>query len=232
MKYFEIQYIARRKKFFAEIYKGFHKTENSNGVGEYAVGLNTKLEILDVLRANLNRVIDELNQEFLTNQSKVDRCVCVAERGKVAPGYRLNLDLAFRTVAALECLIIEAQATWEIAMNFAVKLCRGRRRVDRKTVEKELQSAVDMSWLKTLKKVRNCQTHRSSIWIAEEVSSGAPPTYKPIVLLRNTPDLANKEDWISGDELLALYNGLIKALMSLQSWLNKQLKAASPKADR
>jgi len=225
MKYFHINYIARQS-WFAAILKEFHNTENSDWPAEYVYGLNTKFEILKVLLSNLNCAIGELDQEFRRNQSKVDKCV--AERGKMAAAYPLNLDLAFRTVAALECFIVEAFATWDIAVAFAVRLCRNlRQRIDKDAVEKDLNSSgVNMSWVKMREKLRNWHTHEGSIWIAVEVSSDAPRPYKLVVLRRNTLDLANREDWIDWDELDALYQGVNKGLMGLQGWLIKQLKAA------
>ena len=135
MKYFHIKYIAR-KNWFAPILQGFHSTENSNWPAEYAFGLNTKFEILGCLLSDVNRSIIELDEEFRRDQREVDRCI--AERGKMADAFPLNQDLAFRTVAALECFITQAFATWDIALAFAVRLCRNlNRQMETRTVEKK-----------------------------------------------------------------------------------------------
>jgi hypothetical protein len=230
MKYFHIDYKVRMN-WFAPILARFHSTENSNWPAEYALGLTTKFEILAVLRSDITRAITELDQEFRQNQSDVDRLV--AERGKMAGPYPLNPDLAFRTVAALECFILEAFATWDIALAFAVRLCRNlKRQMDTRTVEEELNaSGVNLSWVDMREKLRNWHTHEGSIWIAVEVSTDNPRTYKLIILRRNTLDLANTEDWIAWDKLQGLYQGLNEGVMGLQTWLMQQLeptKASSP----
>jgi hypothetical protein len=56
MKYFHINYIARTN-WFAPILERFHSTENSHWPAEYALGLNTKFEILEFLRSDINRAI-------------------------------------------------------------------------------------------------------------------------------------------------------------------------------
>jgi hypothetical protein len=229
MKYFHINYIARTN-WFAPILERFHSTENSNWPAEYALGLNTKFEILEFLRSDINRAIAELDQELRRNQGEVDRRV--VERGKMAPAFPLNLDLAFRTVAALECFISEALATWDIALAFAVRLCRHlKRQMDKHTIEKELNAGgINLSWTGMREKLRNWHTHEGSIWIAVEVSSDDPRTYKLIILRRNTLDLAKTEDWIAWDELEGLYQGVKESMMGLQTWLMKQLEPAQDPA--
>ena len=146
----------------------------------------------------------------------------------MAAAYLLNQDLAFKTVAALECFTLEAFATWGLALAFAVRLCRNlNRQMDERTVEKELKaSGVNLSWLDMREKLRNWQAHAGSIWIAAEISSDDPRKYKLIILRRNTLDLANAEDWIAWDELGGLYQGVKEGLMGLQTWLMKQLEPA------
>jgi hypothetical protein len=225
MKYFHINYIARTN-WFAPILRGFHSTENSNWPAEYALGLNTKFEILGCLRSDIKRAITKLDEEFRRDQSEVDRRV--AERGKMAAAFRLNQDLAFITVAALECFIMQAFATWDIALAFAVRLCRNlNRQMETRTVEKELNaSGVNLSWVDMREKLRNWHTHEGSIWIAVEVSTDEPRAYKLIILRRNTLDLAKPEDWIAWDELEGLYQGVNEGLRGLQTCLMKQLEPA------
>jgi hypothetical protein len=222
MKYFHINYVARTN-WFAEILKRFHNTEHSDWPSEYALGLNTKFEIVEPLRLDINGIVAELDQDFRKNQGNIDKCI--AERGEVARAYALNQDLAFRTVAALECFITAGIATWDIALAFTVRLCRNlNRQMDGRTVERELKaSGVNLSWLDLHEKLRNFHLHEGSIWIAVEVSSDDPRSYRLIILRRNTKDLSNAEDWIAWDELEKLYQGLREGLMGLQGWLLKQI---------
>src|SRR5271170_7177165 len=133
-----------------------------------------------------------------------------------------------KAVVALECFISEALATWDIALAFAVRFCRNlKRQTDKHTIEKQLKAGgVNLSWVRMRETLRNWHTHEGSIWVAIEVSSDNPRTYKLIILRRNTRDLLNSQDWIAWDELEDFYKGLNQGVMGLRTWLLKQLDPA------
>ena len=96
VKYFHINYIARTD-WFAPILqrlRGAGALPRSDWPAEHALSVNTKFEILESLRASLERVICELDQHLRQNQKEVDRCI--AERGEKAGPFPLDLDLSFR----------------------------------------------------------------------------------------------------------------------------------------
>jgi hypothetical protein len=221
VKYFHINYIARTR-WFAPILRKLHSVgalSRSNWPTEYALSVNTKFEILGCLRASLDHVICELDENLRQNQKEVDRCI--AERGEKAGPYPLDLGLAFRIVTVLECFISEALSTWDIAISFAVRLCRNSgRRIGKRALEKELKAnGVNLSWLDLRERLRNLHVHEGSIWIGVQVTSDDPRRYELIVLRRNTLDLADAQDWIGWSELKALDQGLSDGLDGLQAWL-------------
>ncbi len=225
MRYFHIDYKVRTD-WFAPILQRFKNAgtaPRSDWPSEYAYGVATKFEIVGSLRASLNSAIAELDQDLTQKQKIVDKCT--AERGRVARAYPLSPELAFKIVAALECFVTEALATWDIALAFAVKLCRrtSKHRLDRKAIENKLKAnGVNLSWLDMREKLRNFHLHEGSIWIAAQVTSEKPRRYELVVLRRNTLDLSDRGDWIAWSELEGLYHGLNGGLAGLRAWLLQQ----------
>jgi hypothetical protein len=226
VKYFHINYIARTNWFTANWLVPIRQRLSSVGAlrrsdwpTEYALGVNTKFEILESLLTSLNHAISELDQNLRQKQKEVDRCI--TEQGEKARAYLLDLDLAFRIVAVLECFISEAFSTWDVALNFAVRLCRNlKRRINRQSLERELKkNGVNLSWLDLRQKLRDWHVHEGSLWIAVQVISDDPRHYELILLRRNTPDLADPQDWIGWGELEGLYQGVRDGLKGLQDWL-------------
>src|SRR5271156_1909540 len=173
MRYFHVNYRSRTR-WFSPIFSALsvlNKVPDPNWPGEYALGVATKFEILDYLLSRHSSDLADIHSQLLTVKD-IDRYV--ANRGEIARACLLDQNLAVKTVAHLECFISEAFATWDLAMAFAVRLCRGvlGKRVTASNILEQLKSRdIDFPWLQMRKKLRNFHLHNGSLWIAIEIAS-------------------------------------------------------------
>jgi hypothetical protein len=187
---------------------------------ELGLAIGTKLTMLPIVAARVNRQIQRLGDEL--DESRVDRCL---DRGSA---YRLgDPSFPFEILVDLDSFLFESRSTYEIVGHFLKEFFRHI--LGRDVSQEELQAllkaqGIDTQWIQELRDNRILFFHNTAPWIAIHILSKRPLRFELVLLKKGAKDAATPEDHLHFEQLQAIYHGFASSLEALQRWVIQQIE--------
>jgi hypothetical protein len=211
--------LARLHQSSSTIIKERMKAWGETPLRELGLAIGTKLTMLPVVVARINRQIQLLRDQL--DESRVDQCL------NQGAGYGLS-DRAFpfEILVDLDSFLYESRSTYEIVGHFLKEFFSHilGRDVSQGEIQALLQcEGLDTQWIQELQENRILFFHNTAPWLAIQILSKTPLRFELVLLKKVARDAAGFGDRLHFKQLQAIYHGFASSLEALQRWVIRQI---------